>query len=220
MSGIVGRGLQTVSGEQSTDGLFLLNELLDFESCDTNLIPYWQRATLQLVQGQEEYFVTNLLQIETLTFNIGPVRYPMTDVTRDKYFGSGRVDNIQSIPFIWHSEREKGGSRIRLYYLPMDAYVADITGKYGMTDVTLNTDLSTVYDGFYIAYLRYALAEKMCQEYDIVFAPEKKKYLETIIKKLTFVSPPDLALQKVQFITKKTPLNWAQINLGRGFVPN
>lgn len=220
LSGIVARGLQTVNGDQSTLGLFLLNELLDFKSCDTDLIPYWQRAVLQLVQGQELYFIPNLVQIETFTFNIGPIRFPTNEIQRDQYFGSGRVDNIQSLPFSWHQERAEGGTNLYIYFVPNQAYPANITGKYALTDVSLQTDLSTVYDGFYITYLRYALAKKMCLEYDIDFGVEKEKYLLVMEKKLQYIEPPDYSLQKVSFISSnRYSLDWQSINLTTGYWP-
>lgn len=219
LSGIVARGLETVSGEEGTDGLFLLNELLDFEAADTNLIPYWSRTVLNLVQGQELYYIPNLYQVETFTFNIGPVRYPTTEVSRVKYFGNGRVDNIESLPFSWNLERVLGGSNLRMYFPPMGSYIANITGKYALTNVDANTDLSTLYDGFYIAYLRYALAEKMCLEYDISFGAEKQAALQKMIKKLQLISPPDLSLQKIGFITRRVALDWQSINLSKGYWP-
>ncbi len=220
LSGIVGRGLETVSGEEGTDGLFLLNELLEFKATDLSLIPYWSRTQLQLVQGQEKYFIPDLYDIETFTFNIGPVRFPTNKIGREKYFGDGRVDNIQSLPFSWHLEREKGGSNLFLYFLPNSNYLADITGKYALTDVTINTNLESVYDGFYISYLRYALAEFMCLEYDIDFGPEKKKMLMSMQKKLQNVSPPDLSLRKVSFIgSKQTGYDWQTLNLTTGYWP-
>lgn len=219
LSGIVARGLETVSGEEGTDGLFLLNELLDFEAADTNLIPYWSRTVLNLVQGQELYYIPDLYQVETFTFNIGPVRYPTQEVSRVKYFGNGRVDNIQSLPFSWNLERILGGSNLRLYFPPMDNYIANITGKYALTNVDLNTDLSTLYDGFYIAYLRYALSQRMCLEYDITFGPEKEAALQKMIKKCQLISPPDLSLQKVGFLTRRVALDWQSINLSKGYWP-
>lgn len=219
LSGIVARNLETVSGDQSTDGLFLLNTLLDFKASDLRLIPYYTRYAFNMVIGQEMYFTPDLYEIETLTFNIGPVRYPMTEVNRDKYFGSGRVDNIQSLPFMYHLERIKGGSNIYVYYLPMDNYPSNLTGKFALTDVTLNQDLSLVYDGFYLEYLRYALAQFMCNEYNIAFSPEKLKMLQIYEKKLLDVSPPDLTIKKVSFLTDNTSLNWAQINIGQGWTP-
>lgn len=218
LSGIVARNFETVAGDQGTDGLFLLNELLDFASADTPLIPYWRRFEDVFTVGQESYYIPNLFEIETMTFTMdNTVRYPMNYCNRDKYFGSGRVNNIQSIPFEYHYERELDGLRVYVYYLPDQAYTYQITGKFGLTNVELSTDLSTIYDGFYIAYLRYALAQYMCNEYDITFAPEKQMKLDQLVKKLQNVSPPDLTLKKTNFINNKKSLNWAQINIGKGW---
>lgn len=219
LSGIVARNLEQVSGDQASDGLELLNELLDFKASDLSLIPYFKRDTIQLLTGVEEYYVPNLYQIETMTFNLGDVRYPMANESRINYFGQGRVNNINSLPFQWHLEREKGGSRVRVYYRPMQDYVAEITAKFALTEVTLFQDLSLVYDGFYLAYLRYALAEYMCHYYDIAFAPEKKAMLNSMIARLTYVSPPDLTNKKIRFMGNRSALNWGQVNIGKGYYP-
>jgi len=213
LSGIVARDLETVSGGQVTDGLFLLNELLEFKASDLRLIPYWKRDVVQLVQGQEVYFIPNLYEVETMTFNIGLVRFFMQDTTRNLYFGTGRVDNIQSLPLQWHLERVKGGSNLYVYYLPNSNYIGNYTGKFALTDVTLNQDLTLAYDGFYIAYLRYALAEYMCNEYDIEFAAGKKEMLTKMEKKLTDVSPTDMTLKRVTFMSSGQPFNWAYVNI-------
>jgi hypothetical protein len=220
LSGIVARNLETVSGDQSTEGLFLLNELLDFKAADLNLIPYFRLYNGVFVQGQEQYDITGLVEIQTMTFTMNnQVRYPMTWVPRDYYFGSGRVNNIQSIPYIYHTERQLNGTRVYVYYLPMDNYAFQISGKFALTDVLNNTDMSTVYDGFYMAYLRYALAEKMCMEYDIAFDPDKKAYLMRMEKLLQQTSPPDLTIKKPNFLGKKRALDWQTINISRGYLP-
>lgn len=217
LSGIVARDLETVSGSQTEDGLFLLNELLEFMSCDLKKIPYWQKTTFSLIAGQEVYFLANLFQIETFTFNIGAVRFPTTELQRVQYFGSGRVDNIQSLPFEWHLERTTGGSNFYVYFLPDQNYVCTLTGKYALTDVSLNTDMSSVYDGFYLAYLRHALAEKICLENDIQFDQGKMRKMMSMGKRLETVSPPDLTLTKIKFINGSQPFDWQHVNISPGY---
>lgn len=217
LSGIVARNLETVSGDQTTDGLYLLNVLLDFKATDARLIPYFTLYTFNLLQGQEVYFIPGLYQVETMTFNYNEVRYSMIELNRDKYFGAARVNNIQSLPFNFHVERVEDGANIYVYYLPNVTYPATIVGKFGLTDVTLNEDLTTVYDNFYIEYLRYALADMMCQEYDIVFAPQKARMLQIYEKKLQDVSPPDLSMRKFSSLQRGTTLDWAQVNIGHGW---
>lgn len=219
LSGIVARNLETVSGDQVTDGLFLLNVLLDFKASDVRLIPYYTRYAGTFVIGQEKYFIPNLYAIETMTFNIGQLRYPMTEMKRDVYFGSGRVDNIISLPFSYHSERVYGGSDVYVYFLPVETYTFNLSGKFALTDVTLMQDMSLTYDNFYLEYLRYSLAQFMCNEYNISFAPEKLAMLKVYEKKLLDVSPPDLSLKKVSFMNSGTTLNWAMVNVSGGYLP-
>lgn len=217
LSGIVARNLETVSGDQVTDGLFLLNTLLDFKASDIRLIPYFTRYQSNFVVGQEMYYIPTLYEIETMTFNIGDVRYPMTETTRDVYFGNGRVDNITSLPFQYHLERTFGGSNVFVYFLPDQTYQFNLIGKFALTDVTLNQDMALTYDMFYLEYLRYALAQFYCNEYSIIFAPEKLKMLQIYEKKLMDVSPPDLRMQKINFINSPTTINYAFLNIAMGW---
>jgi len=56
LSGIVSRGLETVTNEQLNDGLFRLNSFLAMKSADTGLIPYYQVVNGNFIAGQQQYF--------------------------------------------------------------------------------------------------------------------------------------------------------------------
>lgn len=219
LSGIVARGLQTVSGDQITDGLFLLNALLNWKSVQVDLIPYFTYYEFPAVVNQEEYYIENLYQVESLTFNKQTVRYSTQRTGRTAYFGSSRVDDIESLPFNWTFNRKLDGGTIYLYFKPDEAYPIKIMGKFGLTNVTLDTDMLLTYDASYIEYLRYCLAQYMCSEYGITFNPESAQILKGLEHELMYVSPPDLALTKTSILTKGAGLNWADINLGRGWRP-
>lgn len=212
LSGIVARNLQQVDGDQVSDGLQLLNNLLAFKGTDIRLIPYFQSFDVTLNNGQEIYFIDNLVDIETMYFLLNNVRFPMTPVNRDRYFGSYRVANISSLPTYYHLERAEGGSNVYVYPLPNQNYEASLFGKFALTNVTAFQDLSLVYDGFYIEYLRYALASMMCDEYDIEFPAYKAQRLKSYEKKLMDVSPTDLTIQKISTLQKDTGINWGYIN--------
>lgn len=221
LSGIVARNLQTVTGDQITDGLMLLNALLDWKQIQTDLIPYWTyRTDLSTVPNQEVYFLPNVLEIESITFNIDVLRYPMDYTTRRNYFGSGRVDNISTLPFNWTYNRALGGGNLYLYFLPEAVYPLKFMCKMGLQEVTLGEDLLTVYDPSYIEYLRYALAQYMCSEYGILFNPESKAILKQIEHQLIDVSPPDLSMIKTSVLTEGSGYNYGDINIGRGWRPS
>lgn len=219
-SGMVARNLEEVTGQQQSDGLIFLNEVLDTKASHPVLLPYWRRSSFTAVIGQEEYFIENLLEMEYLTFNLGEVRYSMLEKSRREYFATGRVDNVQSLPFDWRLEREKGGARLYLYFLPSQNYEMKYHGKFGLTDVALATDLSLTYDGFYLAYLRYALAKYICDENDIEMPPGKLHRLRTYEQQLISVSPPDLTMKKMSTLQVHRGLNWADVNLGMGWRPH
>lgn len=219
LSQVVSRQLQTVDGQQITDGLYLLNALLDIKGSDLHLIPYFTTTNFTTIAGQEEYFVQNLLYVDSMTFNIGVVRYPMIEMTRKQYFATGRVDNIQTLPWSYRTERCLNGSNIFLYFVPDTGYVVKIWGKYGLTDVTLQTDLSATYDAYYIEYLRFALAEYICTEWGVSFPDEAKAKYAEIRKKLMQQSPPDLSIQKRSYFTTNPSIDWQFVNIGRGWTP-
>jgi hypothetical protein len=219
LSQVVSREFETVSGQQLEDGLVWLNALLSLKSAHSRLIPYYTQYEFNAVIGTESYFVPNLVQPETLTFNIGPVRYSTMPQSRKPYFGSGRVDNIQSLPFNWHFERLLGGSDIYLYFVPDNTYPIKIWGKFGFADVALNQDLLTLYDEYYIDYLRYRLAMRICSEYGIPMQPQAMQELQEFEEAVTDVSPPDLTLTKYSSLQGETALNWGDINLGKGWRP-
>lgn len=236
LSGIVARNLQVPTGDQITDGLMLLNALLDFKQIETDLIPYWTYIERPMVPGQEFYFLPNVAAVESATFNIDVVRYPMESVGRRAYFGSSRVDNIQTLPFNWNFNRGKGGGTIGFYFLPESNYPLKMMVKIFLNDVTLQTDLTNInstlpytflettnagFDTSYIEYLRYALANYMCSEYGILFNPESAKILQSMQRTLMYESPPDLMLKKSSILTANSQgYNYGDINIGHGFRPS
>lgn len=154
LSGIVARNLQTVTGDQITDGLALLNACLDFKQIETDLIPYWTYIQLNPVVGQEYYFLPNVATIESLTFNISTVRYPMDSVTRRNYFGSSRVDNIQTLPFSWNFNRGENGGTLSIYFTP-SAQIGPLKAmvKFFLNEVELDDDLLTIFSPLAAGYV-------------------------------------------------------------------
>ncbi|TAL08466.1 MAG: hypothetical protein EPO02_12815 [Nitrospirae bacterium] len=219
LSQVVSRGLQTVSGEQISDGLFLLNNLLDFKNSDLREIPYYQEFIFNTVQGQEMYSIPGLLSVDTMTFNIGSVRYAMSEETRAGYFGQYRIDNVQSLPFQYRMERTLDGMDVFMYFIPSQVFVMKIWGKFGLTSVTLQQDMSLVYDLFFIEYLRYALAQYICSEWGATFPDQSAMKLAQLEKKIMDVSPPDLSLHNLNYFGNAPGLDWQVINLSGGWLP-
>lgn len=218
-SGIIALDLETPTGAQSSRGLKLLNAMLSYQGMTGRLIPYFQTYLLTAVVGQEVYFIPNLIDIEAITFNLNTVRFSMVHQERRRYFGWPRANNITSLPLTWHMERAKGGSNLYLYFFPNQAYPVNLIGKFGFTSVTRQTDLTTVYDDFYIDYLTYKLAKRICGAYNIQFAPENEQILADYEQSLGDLSPIDFSMVKVSTLQKRVGYSYADANIGRGYEP-
>lgn len=223
LSGIVAREYETPTGGMLNDGLFLLNDLLAFQTVDSTLIPYFTSYNFNGVVGQEQYFVPHLIEIETMTYVYSTtVRYSMIEQSREQYFGSPRTNGINSLPSFYHFEKSKGGADVFMYFFPDQAYPFTIWGKFGLTELaqtkaSYEIDLSLIYDRFYLKYLRYALSNYMCNERGVTFAPSAQRELTETIAKLEYLSPMDFTTQKLSSLQTRTGLNWGQINLGQGW---
>jgi len=217
-AGIVSREFETVSGDQISDGLIWLNNIITEKEVDKGMIPYESTYNFNAVEGQEAYPIPGLIQIDTLVFYLDEVRYAMKYEKRNAYFGSSRVENIKTLPFEWYFERGFGGGTLYIYFKPDRNYPLEIHGIFRLEKVTLFQDLSLTFDEFFITYLRYALADRICSEYNYT-TPENvyrqlSKYESFINKKSRVL---DLRLTKTSTLQKRGTFNYAFINLGHGW---
>lgn len=219
LSQILSRDLQLPSPSQISDGLYLLNAILDYKRTDLRLIPYFTFYQFNTIVNQELYFIPNLLLIDTMTFNIGDVRYSMYETSRFEYFGTPRVDNISNLPFSYRAERVLDGMNVYMYFLPGGIYQVKIQGKFALSEVFLNTDLSQIYDLYYIEYLRHELCYYICGEWGATMPDAAYRKYEEIRKKLMEVSPKDLSIRKQTYFDGQSPIDWQYVNIGIGWLP-
>lgn len=218
-SGIVSRGFETVGGQQATDGTQFLNEIIADKTLDKGLIPYYLEYDFAAVIGQEKYFIPNLISVDTFVFFINTVRYQTQNRGRRDYFGTSRANNIQSLPGSWHLERCYGGANLYIYFLPDQNFPLTLWGLFRLASVVINQDLSLTLDQFYINYLKFELAVRLCDEYNYAVPPgvmrQFTKYEDNMKKRS---GPLDLQLIKLSSLQKRGGINYGQVNLGHGWV--
>lgn len=223
LSNIVSRDLETVSGSQLEDGLFRLNGYLAMQAADVGHIPTYTVYDFVGVIGQEIYFIPGLVEVETMTFNIGTVRYSMQPTSREDYFATGRIDGIESLPYQWHMERAfQGGidgANIYLYYTPIQPYPFKLTGKFLLTSVALNQDLSLFFEPFYLEYMLYKLAIYLCEYFNVTPPMSVEAQLKSFEQIIRDISPMDLTMQKLNYFGQATGFNYVDAVIGLGWRP-
>lgn len=217
-SGIVAADSETPDSAQTADGLYLLNELLSEMAIDGKSIPYRTHATESLVAGQEKYPIDNLASIDALTYNDGEVRFSLVRDGVKKYFNTPRVDNISSLPSHYYAERQNGGTDIYLYFQPSKNFTLNISGLYYLSSVTKATELDDAYDEFYQGYLRYKLAERMCELYNVPYPLERR--LEKLERKIDGLNSTDLLVRKSPLLKDGGFTNYGYANFTTGWYPS
>jgi hypothetical protein len=218
-SGVVSREFETVSGEQITSGLKWLNNIITEKAVDDSMIPYESTYSFTALEGVEIYSIPNLISIDTLVFFLDSVRYAMKYEKRNAYFGSSRVENIKTLPFMWYFERQFGGGDLYIYFKPDRNYPIELHGIFRLPSVELFQDLSLTLDEFYTTYLKYSLSDRICSEYNYTTPDNVTRQLakyETLIDKKSKLL--DLSVSKVSTLQKRGSLNYGFINLGKGWV--
>jgi len=221
LSGLESRELQSISGDREAVGLALLNSIFDVAQADTNLLPYYsyKPALFNTVVNQEEYFIPNCAQIDAVSFNLNDVRFHIKPQKKNRYFGSSRVNNLDSLPFTLAWLRSNGGSSLYFYPLPSEIFEINVFGKFYLSNVTLDTELSDELDNFYNEYLRYMLADYMAQEYGIELPPRSEKRLRQLIKIMKNMTPIDTEVRTAGLNKGGASLPPQVLSLYTGWMP-
>lgn len=73
-------------------------------------------------------------------------------------------------------------------------------------------------DQFYVSYLKYALADRLCTEYNFIVPEGVTRQLTQYQRWISKRSGGlDLNMQKVSTLTRSNPMNYGQANIGKGW---
>jgi hypothetical protein len=221
LSGIVSKDLEEYdTNSEGTEGLFWLNMLIAEKSATGILLPYFGHIDITPVEGQEVYFIPNLITAEILTFTIQGVRYSITVTPRYKYLGTPRADNISSLPFQWYWERVNGGMNIYLYFKPSNQIEElKVTGLLGLQDVIFSTELDDFIDLFYQNFLMFENSESLCIAYNLSVPPDTASKLKRLRNEMRSINPRDFSIKKKSLIGGGGLLTYGQVNFGRAWTP-
>jgi len=139
------------------------------------------------------------------------------------YVNTGIVSNvtasISGTQFIFSSSW--GGSQIQIQTLGTQSTTNNITFQYFPLTNGLYQVQYTALDQFYIDFLRYKLAARICMENNFAIPPTVREQLDIYRQKIVKMAEPlDLQQQKTSVLTKAIGINYGQVNLGKGWSTN
>lgn len=224
LSDLVARELETMTADQQELGLTILNDILSEKSATGEMLPYYQRTSVPGIVGQEQYFLQDMVDVSSVTVLYSDVRFQMRNKSRRAYFGSSRVENINSFPYEYYYERatQSGNFGIMLfcYFTPSTTeYSFEVNGKSSLGSVLATTDMSAMLEGYYLSYLTYSLAKRLCDYYNQPFADQKMAQLIKLERLATSSTSIDPSISKVNQFGGNNVINYGDVNIGRGWRP-
>jgi hypothetical protein len=206
LSGLGGASLSTPTGDWINRALILLNDLLAERNSDGELLPYYEQIFVDAVADQQKYFIPKLAFLETCAVIIGDgVRLDMALSSRETFFQSNRVLNVSAIPQEYYSERiiqevdgeYVDGTQLWVYYLPQQStYQFQITGRFLIDDLTYDDDILEKFGRFYIPWIKYKLASRICDFYNMPFTPQNMQTLTVLEAKMNDINAYDYSMKK------------------------
>src|SRR6185503_4317075 len=126
---------------------------------------------------------------------------------------------LNGVQFVMNSRW--GGAQVQVQTLGTSSATNNITFANFSTLNGLYQVQFTALDQFYIDYLRYRLAARICMENNFAIPPTVREMLDIYRQKIIKMAEPmDLQIQKTSCLTRAIGVNWAQANVGKGWTSN
>lgn len=161
-------------GNDQSKGIQYLNELLGSYSANGLMITVEQYVTYLVNIGQR--YITlgpadfvplpdiitqnRLVNLENAWVELDGITYPLIDEKRTEFFSSYKYEPLQGLPRYIIVLPQTNITTVQIFPAPSQPYELHIYGKFQLTNVTANSDLSEL-PTYYLRYLRFALARDL-----------------------------------------------------------
>lgn len=161
---------RALSGDDIGQGLYILNQMLDHYSADSELIAYYDLISFPLTIGQESYTISDqvtadvtnkrLVYLKYVNLIDQQYRYPVRVENDTTFYRFTRDETVTRRPNLVFLQQEIGQSRITFIVKPDKAYTCVVKGKFILAHLELSTIITQVPIAYH-RYLEYALGNEL-----------------------------------------------------------
>lgn len=160
-------------GSDLSFGIKRLNALLRSYAATGMMLTIGKTESVNLTIGQQnvttgpstvsptpDISVGKIISIENAWLLLDGVTYPLINISRPEFNGAWKYEPLQGLPrfIVWVPATETVS--LRLYPAPSQAYEFNVRGKFQLSNLTSNDDMSLLPD-YYERYLNFALAKDL-----------------------------------------------------------
>ena len=188
-------------GDDQSKGLQYLNELLQSYGSTGLLISAPTTYSFAITAGQGEVVFTRggaygrLANPISLWLSLSGTDYPLEIRTKDWLESNYKYGPLQGLPLYAFFVQGLDESTIELYPAPSQGYTFNVYGKFEVPELTLNDTMANI-PGYYIRFLRFALARDICsyKGREEAWTPNLEAKYKEARKNMIAASPLDLRL--------------------------
>lgn len=160
-------------GSDLSLGIRVLNQLLQAYASTGLMLTIAKDASVNLAIGQQEVTcgaaafvptpditIGRLANLENAYLLLDGVTYPLIIESRAEFLSAWKYDPLQSLPRFIIVYFDNEITRLRLYPAPSQVFELNIRGKFQLSELTSNDNMSLVPE-YYHLYLMFALAKKL-----------------------------------------------------------
>lgn len=185
-------------------GLIRLNRMLEWYATKGVYIPFFTEFTFQMVAGQKEYTVSNvitanitaerIIELDFVNLERDNVNYPVRIVPETEIYTNVVYQNTQSIPALVTLVRQVRFSKLVFYPVPDNAYTCIVRGKSMLDKIELFDDLEEL-PPYYFRFLEYALARELLNFYPSAnWSPMMEKEYQIMFKDIMAANDLDMTI--------------------------
>lgn len=217
---------EVVTGTETSDGLYILNELLDQFSAGGVYIPYNQKVTFNFTPGKGTYSFSDVVSAdETVSRIVGisyanyfvqvgtsdPISYPLYIINKSQYYNIVRLPNLQTRPGFVFLDRQITESFLTYYPIPDQAYQCTMGLKLMIASFVLNQVIVNV-PPYAQRFLRYALTRELKGWYPSGrWSEQDEEEYTRMFNDFKASNELDMTIRPSQILVRPEPFYWPNI---------
>lgn len=212
---------EPVDGTMLSDGLYILNELVDQFSASQIYIGFNTQVSFNLTANKGTYSFSNIVSADVVSnrivdinyanYFIQDISYPLDIINKSQYYNIVRITNLQARPGFIFLDRQIQASFLTVYPIPDQTYPCTVGVKLMIDQFAANTVITNV-PAYSQRFLRYALTRELKQWYPSGnWTQESEEEYTRMFNDLKGSTELDMTIRPSLILVSPLPYYWQNI---------
>jgi hypothetical protein len=217
---------EVVTGTETSEALYVLNELLDQFSAGGVYIPYNQQVTFNFTAGKGTYSFSDVVSADvTVSRIVGisyanyfvqvdssqPISYPLYIINKSQYYNIVRLSTLKTRPGFVFLDRQITESFLTFYPIPDQPYQCTMGLKLMIPSFALNQPITNV-PPYAQRFLRYALTRELKSWYPSgKWSEQDEEEYTRCFNDFKESNELDMTIRPTQILVSPRPFYWPNI---------